>query len=100
MHGCDFVKPLHPYLIWTSSLPGALSASFSGMTRPESIQHIREACKTVALQFMKIHPAVPGLQDAETQADCLKALHEMTVHLETIKKKIGRLEKRDESSLL
>ncbi len=54
----------------------------------------------MALQFMKIHPALPGLQDAETQADCLKALHEMTVHLETIKKKIGRLEKRDDSSLL
>lgn len=99
MDNCHSIKQL-PDPIWTSGLPGALPASFSGMTRPESIQHIREACKTVALQFMKIHPALPGLQDAETQADCLKALHEMTVHLETIKKKIGRLEKRDDSSLL
>lgn len=70
------------------------------MTRPEAIQQIRDACKTVALQFMKIHPALPHLQNAETMGDCLKSLHEMTVQLETIKKKIGKLEREDDSSLL
>lgn len=70
------------------------------MTRPEAILQIRDACKTVALQFMKIHPALPHLQDSETMADSLKALHEMTVQLEIIKKKIGRLERQDDSTLL
>ncbi|MDZ4288318.1 MAG: hypothetical protein U0984_10185 [Prosthecobacter sp.] len=70
------------------------------MTRPEAIQQIRDACKAIALQFMKIHPALPHLQDAEVMADCLKSAHEMTVQLEIIKKKIGKLERQDDSSLL
>jgi hypothetical protein len=49
---------------------------------------------------MKIHPAVPGLADEETQKECLRCAHEMTVLLETIKKKIGRIERDDGSSLL
>ncbi len=32
--------------------------------------------------------------------DSLKSLHEMTVQLETIKKKIGKLERQDDSMLL
>lgn len=71
-----------------------------GMDRPAAIAQIREACKNIALQFMKIHPALPGLNDPETMTDCIKAVHEMTVQLETIKKKVGKLEKADDSSLL
>lgn len=70
------------------------------MDRPAAIAQIREACKNIALQFMKIHPALPHLQDEETQRECIKSLHEMTVLLETIKKKIGKLERSDDSSLL
>jgi len=70
------------------------------MTRPEAIQQIRDAAKTIALQMMKIHPALPHLQEAETMRECLKSLHEMTIHLETVKKKIGKLERLDDSSLL
>ena len=70
------------------------------MTRPEAIQQIRDSAKAIALQMMKIHPALPHLQDAETMSDCLKSLHEMTVHLETVQKKIGKLERQDDSTLL
>lgn len=70
------------------------------MDRPAAIAQIREACKNIALQFMKIHPAVPGLADEEAQKECFRCVHEMTVLLETIKKKIGRLERSDDSSLL
>ncbi len=70
------------------------------MDRPAAIAQIREASKNIALQFMKIHPAVPGLADEETQKECFRCVHEMTVLLETIKKKIGRLERADDSSLL
>jgi hypothetical protein len=78
----------------------ALCVMDAVMDRPAAIAQIREACKNIALQFMKIHPAVPGLADEETQKECLRCAHEMTVLLETIKKKIGRLERDDGSSLL
>ena len=70
------------------------------MSRPDAIALIREAAKNIALQFMKIHPALPALNDAETMGDCIKCVHEMTVQLEMIKKKIGKLERGDESTLL
>lgn len=70
------------------------------MDRPAAIAQIREACKNIALQFMKIHPALPHLQDQEAQNECIRSLHEMTVLLETIKKRVGRLERSDDSSLL
>ncbi len=70
------------------------------MDRTAAIAQIREAAKQIALQFMKIHPALAALNDAETQGDCIKALHEMTVQIEIIKKKVGKLEKSDESTLL
>jgi thymidylate synthase ThyX len=70
------------------------------VNRESAIAQIREAAKNIALQFMKIHPALPALADPETQGDCIKALHEMTVQIEIIKKKIGRLEKADDSTLL
>ncbi|HSI65603.1 MAG TPA: hypothetical protein VLE43_20930 [Candidatus Saccharimonadia bacterium] len=70
------------------------------MDRPAAVAQIREAAKNIALQFMKIHPALPGLNDAETMGDCIKALHEMTVQIEIIKKKVGKLERQDDSTIL
>ncbi len=70
------------------------------MERTVAIAQIREAAKNIALQLMKIHPALPGLNDAETMGDCIKALHELTVQLEIIKKKVGKLERSDDSTVL
>ena len=70
------------------------------MERNESIEQIQEACKQIALQMMKIHPAVPHLKDDDTQNDIFKASHQLTVELETIKKKLIRLQGRDESEEL
>jgi thymidylate synthase ThyX len=70
------------------------------MERTAAITQIREAAKNIALQFMKIHPALPALNDAETMAESIKCLHEMTVQLEIIKKKIGKLERSDDSTIL
>jgi hypothetical protein len=78
----------------------SVSRSFWAMDRSTAIKQIQEACKTIALQFMKIHPALAKLDDAETQAESLKSMHEMTVQLESIKKRLIRLEKRDDSGLL
>ena len=60
------------------------------MERPEAIQQIRDACKIIVQQFMKIHPAVPHLQHAETQDEFYKTLHQMTVELETTQKETGQ----------
>ena len=70
------------------------------MTRPAAIAQIQEACKQIALQFMKIHPAIGKLEHPETQSDALKSMHEMTVHLEIIKKKLIKLQQRDDSAEL
>jgi len=70
------------------------------MSRQESIDKIQEACKQIALQFMKIHPAVPGIEDEQTQDDCFKSLHAMTTELEIIKKKLIQLQGRDDSGEL
>jgi len=70
------------------------------MTRDQAADQILEACKQIALQMMKIHPAVHHLGHADTQAACLKAAHQLTVELETIKKQIIRLRKEDDSTLL
>ncbi|MDB6132606.1 MAG: hypothetical protein JWM59_849 [Verrucomicrobiales bacterium] len=70
------------------------------MERPEAIQQIRDACRIIVQQFMRIHPAVPGLQHPETQDEFYKTLHQMTVELETLKKKLGKLEREDSSTVL
>lgn len=70
------------------------------MERPEAIQQIRDACRVIVQQFMRIHPAVPGLQHPETQDEFYKTLHQMTVELETLKKKLGKLEREDSSTVL
>ena len=70
------------------------------MQRPEAIQHIRDACKIIVQQFMKIHPAVRSLDHQETQDELYKTLHQLTVELETLKKKLGKLERGDGSTLL
>lgn len=70
------------------------------MDRTTAITQIREAAKNIALQFMKIHPALRALNDETTSGECFKAIHEMTVQLELIKKKIGKLEREDHSTEL
>jgi hypothetical protein len=61
---------------------------------------IRDACRNIGLELMKIHPAVPLLGDKETQDGLYQTLFELTREVETIKKALIRLEKRDASTEL
>ncbi len=70
------------------------------MDRPAAIAQIQDAAKTIALAMMKIHPALAKVGDPGVQADCLKSLHEMTIQLEVIKKRLIQLQKKDDSSEL
>jgi hypothetical protein len=70
------------------------------MTRNEAITQMEAACREIALQMMKIHPAVGALDDEPTQSEVLRAAHQLTVELEVIKKKLIQLQKRDDSTAL
>lgn len=67
------------------------------MDKPAAIEQIRSVCNTVTKELMKIHPAVAALQDQEAQAEILRAVFELTKQVETIKKRLLRLQARDES---
>ena len=70
------------------------------MNRPQAAEQLLDLCKQIALAMMKIHPATRALDDEPTQTAILKASHDLTVALETIKKAVIRLDQRDDSSEL
>ena len=47
-----------------------------------------------------MHPLLSALDDEPTKAEIIKALFELTRNVETVKKQVMRLEKRDDSALL
>lgn len=70
------------------------------MDRTTAIQQIRTACNQLSSGITSIHPMVGGLADQPTQDEIFKALFELTKNVETVKKQLLRLEKRDDSGLL
>ncbi len=70
------------------------------MDKPTAIREIREVCNSVSRELMRIHPAVPALADKEAQAEIYKTLFELTKNVETIKKRLAKLEAKDDSALL
>ncbi|MEA3209138.1 MAG: hypothetical protein QOE70_2195 [Chthoniobacter sp.] len=69
------------------------------MDRPTAIQQIREACNAIAAGVTTVHPLLPALADEPTKSEIIKALFELTRNVETVKKQIMRLEKRDDGTL-
>ena len=70
------------------------------MDRPTAIQQIREVCNNVSRELMRLQPAVPPLADKETQDEIYKTIFELTKNVEIIKKRLARLEAKDDSALL
>jgi len=70
------------------------------MDRQQAIREIRERVNQIASGVTAIHPQVPGLADAPTQAELFKALFELTKQVEVIKKHLLKLERRDDSTVL
>jgi hypothetical protein len=58
---------------------------------------IRKACNGISLELMKINPAVPALGDKEAQDEIYRTVFELTKEVETIKKRLAKLERSDES---
>ena len=70
------------------------------MDKAAAIKQIRDVCNNVARELMRIHPAVPALAEKEAQDEIFKTLFELTKQVEIIKKRLAKLEAKDESPLL
>ena len=70
------------------------------MDKAAAIKQVRDACNTVSRELMRIHPAVPALVEKEAQDEIFKTLFELTKNVEIIKKRLARLEAKDDSALL
>ena len=70
------------------------------MDKPTAIKQIRDVCNIVSRELMRVHPAVPPLADKETQDEIYKTLFELTKNVEIIKKRLAKLESKDDSALL
>jgi hypothetical protein len=68
------------------------------MQRADAISQMRELTLEIGARVTKLHPLMPGLDDKPTQDEIFKALYELTKNVETVKKQLLRLERRDESS--
>jgi len=70
------------------------------MDKAAAITQIRDVCNNVARELMRIHPAVPALAEKEAQDELFKTLFELTKQVEIIKKRLAKLEAKDDSALL
>jgi len=70
------------------------------MDKADAIKQIRESCNNLSRELMRLHPAVPPLADKEAQEEIYKTIFELTKNVETIKKRLARLEAKDDSALL
>jgi len=70
------------------------------MEKAAAIKQIRDVCNNISRELMRFHPAVPGLADKEAQDEIFKTVFELTKQVETIKKRLAKLEAKDGTSLL
>ena len=70
------------------------------MDKAAAIKQIRDVCNIVSRELMRIHPAVPALAEKEAQDEIYKTLFELTKQVEIIKKRLAKLEAKDDSALL
>ncbi|HXU77820.1 MAG TPA: hypothetical protein VN794_14705 [Methylomirabilota bacterium] len=70
------------------------------MDSQAAIGQIRQACKAMVGDLMKIHPAVPDLGNKPAQDEIYKVLFEITKQVEIIKKLLAKLEKGGDTPLL
>jgi len=70
------------------------------MEQELAIEQIQQSAKDIAIQLMRIHPAVGHLGSDTHQGTILTSLHKMTVELEIVKKQLIILQSRDDSTEL
>ena len=70
------------------------------MDRATAITQLRAACNGLSAGVTGLHPLVPALADQPTQDEIFKALFELTKQVESVKKQLLKLERRDDSAAL
>jgi len=70
------------------------------METEQAIQQIRDACDAMSRELMKINPAIGHLGNQETQNTMFETVYRMTTDVETMKKAMLKLRKKDDSSEL
>lgn len=70
------------------------------MDRNEASTQIKDACKVIARELMRINPAIAGLNDKATEEGLYQTMYELTKQVEIVKKKVIQLENRDDSTVL
>jgi hypothetical protein len=69
----------------------------ASMDRDTAMAQIRKACNAISVELMNINPAVSALGDKEAQDEIYRTVFELTKEVETIKKRLAKLERSDES---
>jgi hypothetical protein len=70
------------------------------MDRDAALAQIRKACNGISLELMKINPAVSALNDKEAEDEIYRTVFELTKEVETIKKRLAKLGRSDETRAL
>ncbi len=70
------------------------------METEQAIQQIKDACDAMSRNLMQINPAIGHLSDQDTQDRMFETVYRMTADVETMKKAMLKLRKRDDSSEL
>jgi GTP1/Obg family GTP-binding protein len=70
------------------------------MDRAAAIEQIQTVCNNISRELMRIHPAVPPLNDKPTQDKLYETLYRITTDVETIKKALLKLRGKDDSAIL
>jgi hypothetical protein len=70
------------------------------MTREAAIAQIKEVAGKVGVDLMKIHPAVPALNDKATADELYQALYRITKDIEIVKKLVIRLDNSVDQKVL
>lgn len=102
MHFCEIVRGADiPSVGWFDEVAfGLRRMQQSCMELQTAIGQIRDSCKNIGLELMRIHPAVRALNHKETQDDLFKVVFEITREVEVIKKKLAALEKGENPPLV
>ncbi len=67
------------------------------MNKDDALGQIRKACDAISMELMKMNPAVPALGEKEAVDEIFRAVLSLTRDVETIKKRLAKIERGDET---
>ena len=93
---CGAARAFLPHAMFFFSQNSGTATKLA-MDRDTAVAQIRRACNGISVELMKINPAVSALGDQEAQDEIYRTVFELTREVETIKKRLAKLDRSDES---